>query len=819
MAIKINGATVIADTQAVTSTSTISATGNITGGNLTTGGTVSAVDMVASGTMSATGNISAGNISVSGIISGTVEGSFSAASLTGATLSSNVTGSSLTGVGTITTGTWAATDVAVAHGGTGASDAGTARTNLGLAIGTDVQAYNATLAAVAGGTYTGDDSITTVGTITTGTWAATDIAVAHGGTGASDAGTARTNLGLAIGTDVQAYNATLAAVAGGTYTGDDSITTVGTIGTGVWAATDIAVAHGGTGASNQADARTNLGLGTIATYTAGGSNGAATLDGSGTLTAAQIPASLIGAVVFQGTWNASTNTPTLTSATGTTGNYYVVSVAGSTDLDGTTDWKIGDWAIYSGTEWQKIDNTDSVTSVAGKTGAVTLVSSDVGLGSVENTAISTYAGTTSTTTVGTIGTGVWAATDVAVAHGGTGASDAGTARTNLGLAIGTDVQAYNATLAAVAGGTYSGDDSITTVGTIGTGTWAATDIAVLHGGTGASDAGTARTNLGLAIGTNVQAYNATLAAVAGGTYSGDDSITTVGTITTGTWAATDVAIAHGGTGASDAGTARTNLGLAIGTNVQAYNATLAAVAGGTYSGDDSITTVGTIGTGTWAATDIAVAHGGTGASDAGTALTNLGAYAASNPSGYVSSSGVTSIAAGSYLTGGTVTSTGTFAVDATSANTANKVVARDGSGNFSAGVVTATATAARYADLAENYVGDAAIEPGTVVEFGGDAEVTACAHDMCARVAGVVSTNPAYLMNNDLEAEHVIAVAFTGRVPCKVVGTVRKGDLMVSAGNGMARAEANPAPGTIIGKALADHDGAEGVIEVVVGRF
>jgi hypothetical protein len=123
-----------------------------------------------------------------------------------------------------------------------------------------------------------------------------------------------------------------------------------------------------------------------------------------------------------------------------------------------------------------------------------------------------------------------------------------------------------------------------------------------------TDTSAARTNLGVAIGTNVQAYNSTLAAVAGGTYTGDDSITTVGTIGTGTWAATDVALAHGGTGASDAAGARTNLGLVIGTNVQAYNSTLAAVAGGTYSGDDSITTVGTIGTGTWNGSVIASAY-------------------------------------------------------------------------------------------------------------------------------------------------------------------------------------------------------------------
>ena len=176
---------------------------------------------------------------------------------------------------------------------------------------------------------------------------------------------------------------------------------------------------------------------------------------------------------------------------------------------------------------------------------------------------------------------------------------------------------------------------------------------------------------------------------------------------------------------------------------------------------------------------------------------------------------------GNGLTGSASSEGATFTVtsNATSANTANTIVYRDASGNFSAGTITATTTSAQYADLAENYVGDAAIEPGTVVEFGGDKEVTACAHDMCTRVAGVVSTNPAYLMNVGLEAEHVVAVAFTGRVPCKVVGPVRKGDMMVSAGNGAARAEADPKVGSIIGKALENFDGAEGVIEVVVGRY
>jgi hypothetical protein len=106
--------------------------------------------------------------------------------LSGSTLGSGVTASSLTSVGVIATGTWNGTTIAIANGGTGSTDAGAARTALGLAIGTDVQAYNATLAAVAGGTYSGDDSITTVGTIAVGTWNGTVIGSTYGGTGVNN---------------------------------------------------------------------------------------------------------------------------------------------------------------------------------------------------------------------------------------------------------------------------------------------------------------------------------------------------------------------------------------------------------------------------------------------------------------------------------------------------------------------------------------------------------------------------------------------------------------------------------------------------------
>lgn len=138
--------------------------------------------------------------------------------------------------------------------------------------------------------------------------------------------------------------------------------------------------------------------------------------------------------------------------------------------------------------------------------------------------------------------------------------------------------------------------------------------------------------------------------------------------------------------------------------------------------------------------------------------------------------------------------------------------------NVYADTFVGIATTAKYADLAEKYTSDRDYEPGTVLMFGGVAEVT-LAEEETSRVAGVVSTAPAYLMNSELQDNNVAVVALQGRVPCMVEGLIRKGDMLVSAGNGRAKSAENPQIGTVIGKALADFDGLQGIIEIVVGRL
>jgi hypothetical protein len=173
-----------------------------------------------------------------------------------------------------------------------------------------------------------------------------------------------------------------------------------------------------------------------------------------------------------------------------------------------------------------------------------------------------------------------------------------------------------------------------------------------------------------------------------------------------------------------------------------------------------------------------------------------------------------------------VANTGLAAYNSTFNPTTLQTTAITAGSNVTAGTITGnwTLTAgsrltATYADIAEKYVADATYVPGTVLSFGGEQEVTLANAFDSTKVAGVVTTNPAYSMNSALEAEHVAEIALQGRVPCKVIGPIEKGDLMVSANNGHATANNDARAGTIIGKALENFNGDFGVIEVAVGRF
>lgn len=128
-----------------------------------------------------------------------------------------------------------------------------------------------------------------------------------------------------------------------------------------------------------------------------------------------------------------------------------------------------------------------------------------------------------------------------------------------------------------------------------------------------------------------------------------------------------------------------------------------------------------------------------------------------------------------------------------------------------------TSMSANYADLAENYHSDAPYEPGTVLEFGGEYEVT-IGTPWTTKVAGVVSENPAYLMNTNCDGKFVVAIALQGRCPVKVRGAVNKGDLLVSSGDGYAERKYRPELGTVIGKALQNFNGETGVVEVAISR-
>jgi len=359
---------------------------------------------------------------------------------------------------------------------------------------------------------------------------------------------------------------------------------------------------------------TLTGFGTSAALDAGVAGGVATLDGGGTVPLSQIPASIQGSLSYEGTWNASTNTPTLASGVGTKGYYYIVSVAGSTNLDGITSWNIGDMAVYSGTAWQKIDNTDAVTSVNGFTGSVVLTTTDVAEGTklyyTDVRARASNSAGTGITYDSVTGVITNAAPDQTVAlTAGTGISTSGTypnfTITNTAPSSGGTVTSVTATAPVVSTGGTTPVISMAAVTTAVNGYLTSTDWNTFNNKT--SNTGTVTS-----VATSVPSF----LSVSG------SPITTTGTLAI-SYSGTALPIANGGTGLSTVGTAGqvlTSNGttLSYETTTTGTVTSVSATVPSVFSVSGSpITTNGTLAL-TYSGVALPVANGGTGVTAVGT---------------------------------------------------------------------------------------------------------------------------------------------------------------------------------------------------------
>lgn len=366
------------------------------------------------------------------------------------------------------------TDVPIADGGTGASAANVARTNLGLAIGTNIQAYNANLSAFAA-----------LGT------ADSNFAVGNGTTWVAESGsTARTSLALGNVDNTSDATKDAAATTLTNKTGFNGVVitaNTGAITTGIWNGTAIGATYGGSGQNSSAwNGMVYTYSGTWAPATGAPNQVAYWADTNHIHSYASMAAARTAMGLAIGT-NVQAYNSYLT------GINQGLSTAGTPTFAGLTLGTYG--GVLKGT-------AGTISGSAAK--------GDIGLGSIDNTSDATknaatvaltnktgFNGLVVTANTGVVTTGTWQATAIGtnylsvvpISKGGHGGTTAANARTFLGLAIGTNVQAWNASLDSIAAGTWTGANSITTLGTIGTGGWNATVIGNTKGGTAQDSSG------------------------------------------------------------------------------------------------------------------------------------------------------------------------------------------------------------------------------------------------------------------------------------------------------------------------------------------
>jgi hypothetical protein len=313
----------------------------------------------------------------------------------------------------------------------------------------------------------------------------------------------------------------------------------------------------------------------------------------------------------------------------------------------------------------------------------------------------------------------------------------------------------------------------------------------------------------LAVTGNVSGGNLSTASVVigNGPISGVTTISASGNANVGNLGATNVVATNlTGTLQTAAQTNITSVGtlsaLTVTGNVSGGNLSVTGnVSGGNLTTGGLISATGNITGGNLSGTNIV----GTLTTAAQTNITSVGTLSALTVTGNVSG--------GNLITAGLVSLS---SITKTGSNGVGNI----GSSTNSFNIVFARATSAQYADVAERFAADTELEPGTVVELGGSAEITRSLSPLSEDVFGVISTRPAHLMNDGVgsDATHP-PVAMTGRVPVKVIGIVRKGDRLVSAGHGRARAATKQeiTPFNVIGRSLEDKSSeTEGMIEAIV---